>query len=99
VHKQLRIDIDDSAKTYLEEHGAKAVTVDIEMFGGCIVITETDVKLGPPHNPHHFEKYEVDGYDVYVFRTVQFEQNRLHIYKKKGLLAKKGLEAGKLKQL
>mgnify|MGYP001396402900 CR=1 FL=1 len=95
----LQVVLEDSAKTYLKKHKADTLTVDIELFGGCIVITEADVKLGPPDNPHLFEMYEVDGYTVYVFRTVKFEQNLLRIYKKKGLLAKKGLEAGRIKVL
>jgi len=99
VSSELRIVIEDSAKAYLKKHEVDTLTVDIELFGGCIVITEAKVQLGPPQNPHHFEKYEVEGYTVYVFRTVKFEENLLRIYKKKGILAKKGLEAGTIKPL
>ena len=89
-----KITITDSAKEYLDAKGLKTITVDLETFGACVSVAAANVLDGlPTDRPTTFLKYEVSGYTVYVYSLMRFRNNHIEIFKKKGLFAKKGLEA------
>lgn len=92
--------LEDSAKKYMDERGLKEITVDLESFGGCVAVTEAKVLDGPPTDrPTTFLKYEVDGYTVYVYSLARFLRDTVTVYKRKGIFAKKGLEAKEVYQV
>lgn len=82
----MNITLNDKAKKYLEKKNMKIVTVDLYVAGCCIEIGEPTVAAGEPvEDINKFDRFQADGYTVYLFKGADVKKNGLVINAKKFL--------------
>lgn len=82
----MNIRLTDKAKKYLEKKNMGTVTVDLFVAGCCIEIGEPTVTAGEPlEGMDKFDRFEIDGYTVYLFKGADVKNKGLVITAKKFL--------------
>ncbi len=73
------VKIDSKAKKYIDKQGQKSVTIDIDGCSSWGVEPNPVVNLGKPKEDDidDFDKYTVDGIDVYVVCTANTKNGEL----------------------
>lgn len=82
----MKIVLTDKARSYLENKKANTVTIDLIIAGGCIEIGEPSVSIGQPlEGTDKFDRFEIEGYTVYLFKGADIRKSGLQIDIKKFL--------------
>lgn len=80
----MKVILDNSVLNYLKKKNSNEITVDIEGCASWGVEPNPSVNLGKPkENIDDFDKYEVDGVDVYVTVAANTKNDELKIIHKK----------------
>lgn len=69
----MKIMLDESVKNYLKKKKKIAITLNLLRSGGgwCGVIEIPEVNLGAPEEHNMFNKYKVDGVEVYIQKNIK----------------------------
>ena len=78
--KILNIIINQEVKNYLRMMGSKTITVYTRLMTSCwSPRLDTFVKLKEPAVPENFNKYEVDGINIYIYKEAVLVESAVQI--------------------
>ncbi|MDF2548283.1 MAG: hypothetical protein K0R93_3181 [Anaerosolibacter sp.] len=65
----MEIKLDEKVKQHLQKKGEKVLTVELEASQSCCVHASIPhVVLGPPKEAYRFDRFEVEGLEVFVYK-------------------------------
>lgn len=96
----LEIVVDALTRKNLERDGITQLTIDIESYSSsCLTVSEAVVLKEKPKDSDKYDRYDLDGLEVFVYSPMEFINNRVIISKTKGLFSNAQYKAEHLKQI
>lgn len=96
----LEIVVDAPTRESLEQDGITQLTIDIESYSSsCLTVSEAVVLKERPKDARKYDRYDLDGLEIFVYSPMEFINNRVIITKAKGLFSKDQYKAEHLKQI
>lgn len=76
----MEISIDNKAREYIKSKGKDSLTAWLKVIASWqVTYVKSSVKMGKPMNLKNYNKYTLDGIDVYVRKDVKTKENSLEI--------------------
>ena len=76
----MEISIDKKAKEYIKSKGKNSITAWLKIIASWqVTYVRSSVKMGKPMNLKIYNKYTLDGIDVYVRKDVKTKEGSLEI--------------------